>query len=234
MTNGRRDGVEHGDFFVTALRGLLEEGRVVLKTPLVPAAGEPRAAEGVLIEFEQRFRLEMPGVAPAFSMSAALWGAEMTYLACQCLAFREIDEAELSNRLSRPFAAARDASVHYSVDLTFRMLPDLYHRARSASRNDPLVNRLLEWAGSWPLSSVGIPETTGENATADPTQIESILEHPSLRTLYIDRIMARKDFSRLSDPRVRELVTAAIGLHGELAPDLLAAANASNNQAEGS
>jgi hypothetical protein len=226
--------MEHRDYFVTALRSLLEEGRVVLKTPLVPTALELRAAEGVLIEFEQRFRLEMPGEAPALSMSAALWGAEMTYLACQCLAFREIDEAELNSRLSRPFVAPRNASVHYSVDLTFRMLPDLYQRARSASRNDPLVNRLLEWADAWPLSSVGIPETTRENAPADRKQIDTILEDSSLRTLYIDRIITRKDLSRLRDPRVRELVTAAIGLHEQLAPELLAAANASKHQAEAS
>jgi hypothetical protein len=226
--------MEHRDSFVTALRGLLEEGRVVLKTPLVPAVAELRAAEGVLIEFEQRFRLEMPGEPPAFSMSAALWGAEMTYLACQCLAFREIDEAELSSRLSRSFTAPRDASVHYSVDLTFRMLPDLYHRAQSASRNDPLVHRLREWADAWPVSSVGIPQSTGENVVVEPKQIETILENSSLRTLYIDRIFARKDLSRLSDPRVRELVTAAIGLHEQLAPELLAAANASKHQVEAS
>ncbi len=34
--------MEHRDYFVTALRSLLEEGRVVLKTPLVPTALELR------------------------------------------------------------------------------------------------------------------------------------------------------------------------------------------------
>jgi hypothetical protein len=224
--------MDRRDSFVAALRGLVEDGRVVLKTPLVPAPAEIRAAESVLIEFERRFRVEMPGAAPAFSLSAAIWGAEMTYLACQCLAFREIDEAELTSRLSRPFAGPRDASAHYSVDLTLRMLPDLYHRARSASQHDPLVARLQEWGDAWPLSSVGMPEATRENVSADPKRIDSILEHPSLRTLYVDRIIARNDLSRLNDPRVRELVFAAIGLHEELAPELLAAANASNNQTE--
>jgi hypothetical protein len=224
--------MEHRDSFVTALRGLLEEGRIVLKTPLVPVAAELRAAEAVLTEFEQRYRLEMPGEAPAFSLPAALWGAEITYLACQCLAFREIDEPELNSRLSRSFAGPRDSSAHYSVDLTLRVLPDLYHRARSASRNDPLLARLQEWAESWPLSSVGMPEPIEENVPARPKDIQAILAHPSLRTLYIDRIMSRKDLSRLCDPRVRELVTAAIGMHEELAPELLAAASASNEQAE--
>jgi hypothetical protein len=224
--------MEHRDPFVTALRGLLEDGRAVLRTPLVPGPAELPAAESVLIEFEQRYRLEMPGEAPALSLPAALWGAEMTYFACQCLAFREIDEAELTSRLSRPFAGKWDASVHYSVDLTFRMLPDLYHRARATSRNDPLVARLAGWADDWPLSSVGMPAVTREKAAADPTRIDAILEHPSLRTLYIDRIIARNDLSRLSDRRVAELATAAIGLHEELAPELLAAANASNNQTE--
>jgi MoxR-vWA-beta-propeller ternary system domain bpX4 len=224
--------MQHGDSFVAALRGLVEDGRVVLRTPLVPAPAELRAAESVLIEFEQRYRLEMPGVAAGFSMPAALWGAEMMYAACQCLAFREIDEEELTRRLSRPFPGRRDASAHYSVDLTFRLLPDLHHRARSASRNDPLVARLQEWVEDWPLSSVGMPEATRENAPANAKPLDAILEHPSLRTLYVDRIMARDDRSRLSDPRVRELVLEAIGLHEELAPDLFAAANAFNMETE--
>ena len=244
--------MEHRDSFVAALRGLVEDGRVVLRTPLVPSPAELRAAESVLIEFEQRYRLEMPGETVAFStvafstaafstvafstvafsMPAALWGAEMMYAACQCLAFREIDEAELTRRLSRPFSGRPDASAHYSVDLTFRMLPDLYHRARSASRNDPLVARLQEWAEDWPLSSVGMPEATRENLPANPKRIDAILEDPSLSALYVDRIMARDDRSRLGDPRVRELVLGAIGLHEELAPDLFAAANALNSETE--
>jgi hypothetical protein len=81
---------------------------------------------------------------------------------------------------------------------------------------------------------VGIPQSTGENVVVERKQIETILENSSLRTLYIDRIFARKDLSRLSDPRVRELVTAAIGLHEQLAPELLAAANASKHQVEAS
>jgi hypothetical protein len=226
--------MEHQGPFVTAINGLLEGGRVVLKTPFVPAPAELAAAESVLAEFEQRYRLEMPGEAPAFSPSAAIWGAELTYLACQCLAFREIDEAELNRRLSRSFAGSRDASVHYSVDLTLRLLPDLYHRARSTSRNDPLVACLQDWAEAWPLSSLGMPEKPDKKAPTDPKLIDPILAHASLRTLYVDRIIARNDLSRLSDRRVAELVTAAIGLHHELAPEMAEAAHAGNHQAEAS
>lgn len=199
--------------FVSALRDLLDEGRLRLASPLVAPPEDVEAAHDVIALFEQRYRMEMPGEAPAYSPNAALWAAQMFHRAAQCLAFRAIDEAGMKQMLSLPFVGMRDASADYSVDLTFRLLPDLVQRARAASREDPLVERLLEWANEWPLSSVGI---TG----VQPKDLEPILQHPSLRILYADRVLATKDLTRLNDPRVREAVNAAIGLHEELATEV--------------
>jgi hypothetical protein len=82
-----------------------------------------------------------------------------------------------------------------------------------------LLARLVDWANAWPLSSVGIPG-------ASPTALDPVLEHPSLRVVYADRIIARKDLARLNDPRACEAVLRAIGLHAELAPEVLQAAQA--------
>jgi hypothetical protein len=211
--------------FISVLQNLLDEGRVMLTTPAAPTVPELREAESLLARFEQRYRLEMPGEAPALSMPAAVWGAEMFFRACQCLVFREIDAAGVDELLCRPFAGRQDAAAHYSVDLTFRLLPDLFQRARAASRHDPLLERLQELADAWPLSSVGI-------AGIQPKHLEPILEHPCLRILYADRIIARQDLARLTDARVRASVLAAIGLHEELAPEVLSAAKASTHQDE--
>jgi hypothetical protein len=104
-------------------------------------------------------------------------------------------------------------SVHYSVDLTFRYLPDLYKLARSASQQDVLLTHLARWAVDWPLSSVGM-------AGVEPVELDDWVNDPCLLGLYVDRVIARNDVSRLGDRRVREAVEQALGLFPDLAPKI--------------
>jgi hypothetical protein len=76
--------------------------------------------------------------------------------------------------------------------------------ARSASEHDPLVSCLARWASAWPLSSVGIRGVMPEN-------VEALLDHPGLAQLYMDRILAKKDWSRVSDGRIADLLRRTIG-----------------------
>ncbi len=55
----------------------------------------------------------------------------------------------------------------------------------------------------WPLSSVGIKDVGDIN-------VDDFVGEPSLRQMYVDRIIERGDLSRLSDGRVRQAVQAAI------------------------
>jgi hypothetical protein len=87
-------------------------------------------------------------------------------------------------------------AVHYSVDLSFRFLPDLVRHARAASERDALVGRLMDWANRWPLSCVGF-------AGAAAGSIDGFAGHPCLLRMYVDRIIAGHDVSRLTDQRVR-------------------------------
>ena len=70
------------------------------------------------------------------------------------------------------------------------------------------------WAADWPLSSVGVPLDRPVDAAA----VESIVLDRALLTLYVDRIVARKDLSRLSHPSVVEAIRGAIGIHADLGP----------------
>ncbi len=178
-----------------------------------PEAEDRRAAESVLAEFEQRYRQDCPGQPPELSLPAAVWAAEMFYGAAVALSYREIDEAGIDEVLSQPFPGDRDASGHYSVDLTFRLLPELHLRARAASRSDPLLKHIEQWAKDWPLSSVGIPHIL-------PKHLDEILQNDSLRGLYIDRVVAKKDLSRLGPPQVQDAAGAAYGIHHHLAPEI--------------
>ena len=103
--------------------------------------------------------------------------------------------------------------AHYSADLSLRFLPDAWRLARDASESDPLVSFLLKTANRWPLSSVGISSTS-------ISSVDGFATDPSLLALYVDRIIERRDNSRLDDPRVRESIRRAVGAHDVLAPAL--------------
>lgn len=194
--------------------GRVHVGRALFDRP--PSAPE---AGPILMDLDLAARIEMAGEAPPLSMGPALWGAWMLYQGAQFLTFREMDAALVRQRLAAPPPVSPSPWVAYSVDLTLRYLPDLVALARGLSPNDPLVEGLIQLARAWPLSSVGI-------AGVGPVQVESFIEHPSLRALYVDRILERKDVARLADPVVREAVRAALGDHPSLAPFALPALSA--------
>jgi len=82
------------------------------------------------------------------------------------------------------------------------------------------VAELCRLAREWPLSSVGVRDLGGQ---CDPAQLTEIAGHASLRQLYTDRIVARRDLGRLGHPGVREGVREALGLFDALCPELAAA-----------
>jgi hypothetical protein len=190
------------------LETLFENGRVTAPDIAQLTSEEIGAGDVALAAFEQQYRLDMPGRAPHFNPDAARWAGRKFFQACQFAVFRDIGEEVLNETLSEPFDFAMSPSSCYSVDLVFRYLPSLVKFASSAAQGDPLLEHLLHWARDWPLSSVGLPEV-GE------TEIDSFAENPSLMQLYVDRIIAVEDVSRLADPRVREGVRSALGEFGD-------------------
>ena len=100
----------------------------------------------------------------------------------------------------------------------------MHLRAKAASRSDPLLNHIEKWAKEWPLSSVGIPNIV-------PESLDEILQNDSLRGLYIDRIIAKKDLSRLDHPQVQDAARAAYGIHHHLAPEIHKAISATTQEA---
>ncbi|MEA3208677.1 MAG: hypothetical protein QOE70_1734 [Chthoniobacter sp.] len=177
------------------------------------------AGEGwpqVLREWDAAQRLELACAAPDLSLPAAEWAAHRLYRGCQALVCREMGAGDLRRLIGEAWSAPRTPAVEYSVDLLFRFLPDLIVLARRVAGNDPLVAELLALGGAWPLSSVGV-EGVGE---VDPA---SILAHPGLRQLYVDRILATGDTARLGHPAVQRAVRSALGAFAELAPRIAAA-----------
>ncbi len=192
---------------------LFDTGRVVLDDDALANSRDLSAMSQALVEFEQTYRSTLPHVPPALSVDAAEWAGSLLYRACQFLVYREHGEETVIDQLATPCPLSASPAVCYAVDLTFRFVPDLVRLARAAAEDDPLVKPLLRWASDWPLSSVGIMGVEG-------VDVEPFIDDPCLRAMYVDRIIAQTDHSRLTDECVREAVREAVGAFPTLAPDV--------------
>lgn len=194
----------------------LAERTVIGVGPPGDDAEDDVAADSALASHEAALRLEFPGEPPPFSIACGRWALRSFAFACQAIAYREIDVAMLACRFAVECPPAPPASRHYSVDVVFRLLPDLWRLARAVSEQDPLMNHLRTLATTWPLSSVGVPNVVG-------CDVSVIRGHAGLLRMYADRVIAWQDVSRLDDPHVRAAIREAIGHFDALAPTIAAA-----------
>jgi hypothetical protein len=106
-------------------------------------------------------------------------------------------------------ADAASAAAHYSADLAWRFLPDLWELARSHA--PPLLEALASIGAAWPLSSVGAP-------LSESPEPGAWFAHPCLRRLYLDRIFRRQAWDRLAAAQAARAFAADLGSRPELAP----------------
>lgn len=203
---------------------LITDGVLMLRSEAPASAEELDAATAYLVDHERTYRLSLAGSPPSPTESAVRWAAGAFYRASQFLVYRDLNEDALRRDLSAACPERANAAVCYSVDLVFRFLPELIRLARAASENDPLTQQLMTWAREWPLSSVGVKDVPD-------VRVDAFIDDPSLRTLYMDRIIATGDVSRLEDGRVREVARRALGAFPELAPKIAAALERETEQA---
>ena len=189
------------------LSSLFNEGRVIVARSLGDFdAVDLEASARLIAEFAQNERLEMPTGTPDLNKAAALWAAQYLYRSIQFVLLRDL-EVELMENYLQPYTGAQDDSALWSIDLIFRHLGPLFKFSSGISPDDPLVQKLKETAAAWPLSSVGLNIQT--NANTQP-----ILNNPALKTIYLDRIIAHRDLTRLGE-RERAALTETMGLYQE-------------------
>jgi len=169
--------------------------------------------EDQIEQFDQAARAGMAGDAPALQMDCAVWAAHLLAGAARLAIARDMGEPEVFQVLEARCPARRSAETDYSADLFLRYLPDLLGWMARLASGDPLVQKLRQIAGRWPLSSVGVRDLKIES-------IEPFIGNDSLCQLYVDRILASQDASRLQDPRAAAAVREALGAHPELSPVL--------------
>jgi hypothetical protein len=194
------------------LIALLENGKVRVDRPREESVRETAGAEDVLRQMDGHARLEAPGEPPRLAIEAAVWGALMIYRGAQLLVHRDAGSGWVQRALADPCPEKPSPEAAWSADLALRYLPDLLSLARGIAEGDPLVEELKRIGSDWPLSSVGARDVTARD-------LSSFVDHASLRRLYVDRVVERRDLSRLGHPRVDEAVREALGAYPDLWPE---------------
>lgn len=196
----------------TFLNSLFSDGVITL--PSEWPAIDQHKTEALLVSAEQIWRMQMPLDPPKFDVVSALKAARVLESVCRAIVHREIGIEQTEQLINACGLSCSDnPEQHYSVDLVLRFLPQVSERASRISETDPLLEILKTIGTDWPLSSVGMP---GLAITTLPIGIQ----HPSLWRLYVDRVISRKDKSRLNIASVSDAVAAAIGPFSSLAPEL--------------
>lgn len=201
----------------TFVSELTTTGRVRVPATLDLGGAQLAPVGAALQDADRRARADLALDPPPLSASAGTWAVLVLFRACQLFVHRDWDHALHEAAAGAVAPDPDDPAAIYSTDLIFRYIPDLWTLARLVSERDPLVGALAGLGRTWPLSSVGVSDL-------GPVEVGAILAHPTLARLYTDRIIARRDRSRLVDPRVRAAVEASVGLHRDLAPGLVAPA----------
>jgi hypothetical protein len=191
----------------------LFEGSEAVVVP--PPAGDLDFDLGVFLEVDRAWQLNAPFSPPVLHEASARWATRIVFRAAQCLVYREVPAEQVGLMLAEACPAETSPTVCRSVDVAMRALPDLLALTRGVSMDDPLVIGMMSLAKAWPLSSVGVPGLVG------PFPIEAFASDRCLMALYVDRIIAARDTSRLDDPRVARCVGDALGAFGStLAPQM--------------
>lgn len=189
------------------LQELTFEGRAVIRSDLHrhPATAEDRQATGELLQRIHCIAVqEAPGAAPELCLPSAVWGTEVLAWGCGMLVDRGETEIHLPDWLasSQP---PNQSQAHWSVDLSLRFGAGLVKRAHAAAASDPWFASLLAVFQQWPLSSVGI------DVTNSPESIAAILAHRSLSQMFVDRMIVRRDLTRLRMAQFRSWIDGVAG-----------------------
>jgi hypothetical protein len=185
------------------LHSLFSSGELVL--PRVESAFDVKSVRDALIQLEQHWRHELPGTSPTFLPDVSQKAAQVLMRLCRAVVDRDLG-VEQAKLMIDQIGLSEDSSPeqHYSVDLVLRFLPQVADRARRISESDALLELMKKIGQQWPLSSVGMKDCA-------PDQLPAALQHPTLWRMYVDRIIAARDNSRVHNPLVRNAIAAALG-----------------------
>jgi hypothetical protein len=195
--------------FYNSIRHLREQESVLLYDQLLEVGKEERAllVEYMKLEYEEE-KYGYPYKAPEFDEEAAFWAAKTVFFACQFMLHRELDKKDLEELLP-DYQGKLTASAQLSADLCLRFLPAIIMHAQMLDPEDVLIPNLERKLQQFHYSGIGYDL---DRASLDYQQIK---QHPTLKQLYIDRIITKKAILLAEEQELKPLVLASLGLHKE-------------------
>lgn len=177
---------------------LFTRGEVVYrKKPLFERADTPDPEVLRVLENEyRRYKLDLPGKAPALNADVAVKAATLLHDACWFLLSHEEDDEEVLRRIQWEGTATR-ASQHFSADLTLRFAERVHRRGKALKPDDVLVKSLEGVLRRRPLSGV-LCEID------DPPPALEFGDHEGLMLLYAERLAANPKPGWMPEGRARE------------------------------
>jgi len=147
-----------------------------------------------------------PFEAPHFDAQAALWGAKTVYFSAQLILQRQDTHKELQKLFANEPENVNPSSI-LSVDLCLRFLPHLYNELKNIDPLDPLLNLLTPIMEKWHYSAIGLL-MSHENLN-----FECYLSNPTVKQLYLDRIIQEKAIEWAEFPQINTVINANLGFY---------------------
>ena len=192
--------------FFKTLYNLRKNGNIIVFSKLhrVSAAEAKEVQTLLQSEFELE-SMEFPAAVP-FDAPGALWAAQTIFYSAQLLLIRENTIKDLAT-LFPEIKGEISLPAKLSADLSLRFLPEIFAQLNIADSKDPLLPVLERFLKQFHYSSIG------SDITPEVTDWESELADPIFRKLYLDRVVAKKDYKRAEIPYINQLLHAAFGLY---------------------
>lgn len=196
-------------YFYDMISLLRKSGEIVLYNNVLAITAVEREKTTALLHAEfERECLNYPFTPPLFHPTAAIWGAEMVYVAAQLLLYRQDSKAVMEDLLPKENMQVTPATL-LSADLCLRFIPGIVSELRKIDGEDSLIPLLEKVLDRWHYSGIQVSNPKGD------VPWEELLENKCFQQLYTNRIIKYKNIELASIPLLNHAIQAAFGMHGD-------------------
>ncbi len=195
--------------FLNMIKTLREEEEVILHENILTFKDGEH--ELVIEYLRNQYDIEgnnYPHQKPPFHEQAALWGAQMAYIAAQLILYRKNEETELKG-LFPEFKQELTPPIILSADLCLRFIPIMIRQLKVFDQEDHLIEVLEKIIQHWHYSGISYLESAEQL---------SIVKYNDacLMQLYANRIIRYKNTTLAKHEVFSPWVNSSMGMHHQM------------------
>lgn len=193
--------------FLDTIFLLRKEECITLFSDLQKISPQEEAEAGDYFETEfEKERLEFLSDQLICNKEAAVWAAKTLYHSARLYLIRE-NTAKDMDQLIPGFKGARTISSILSADLSLRFLPQIITALNAVDPEDSLITVLENILTEFHYSGIGY------DLDLEKVNWEEELKDRTYRKLYLERIVAKRDYKLAEIPFINTLLIAEFGMH---------------------